>query len=135
MAEFGYHQLVDVHGELRNRALAAFRLIPQLADLSDAELLNASWPVWRLLVADLLDATDCPNCLGAGDLDDSGTPIECPTCGGDGWQYGAKFVEISKAPRDDGLPPPLDGRTDPTFPARPTRPKSVDAAAVDTRTR
>ena len=85
-----YAQLVDVHGPERAMAMASFRGIDALSSLSEAELMRAVWPCWQALVGALLDAKECPDCVGYGELTDG----ECPTCGGDGWTYGRRLRPI-----------------------------------------
>jgi len=130
MAEIGYPDLVDFHGSLRNQALSAFRLIPELAGLNDAELLTKVWPAWQHLVADLLDASDCPNCLGKGELDEQPNEIPCPTCDGDGWLFGRIFNDQIKPPRNPGLPP---ATTTNSPRDRPSRQPELDAASIPNR--
>jgi len=130
MAEIGYPDLVDIHGPLRNQGLAAFRLIPELAGLDDATLLSKAWPVWQLLVADLLDARDCPNCEGKGELGTLPNEILCPTCDSDGWTYGRAMSDAVHPEKNLALPPPPD-TSDPRD--RPSRPADVDAGSVGER--
>ena len=120
-----YHEYVDIHGPIRDQAIASFRLIPELAALSDAELLATTWEAYQMLVADLLDARDCPNCEGYGELDPGGGApwILCPTCGDDGWTYGRDAVEQPHPNKNEGLPPPPGGGNPRR---RPTRPTPID---------
>jgi hypothetical protein len=121
-----YHEYVDVHGAIRDQAIASFRLIPQLGGLTDEQILADTWDAYQMLIADLLDAQDCPNCEGHGELDPGGgNLILCPTCGEDGWTYGRVNSDTPHPPKNESLPPaPTGGGPK----RRPDRPAPIDTS-------
>lgn len=102
-----FAQLVDRHGPTRASAMQAFRHLPRYRDMPFAELMAETWPVWQQIVADLLDATDCPNCDGTSQL--GPTNIDCPTCDGVGYTFGRQIVDVTRPKFDSRLPPPSTG--------------------------
>jgi len=122
-----YHELVDVHGPVRNAAIAAFRLVPQLNSLSEREILDASWEAYQALVAEILDAQDCPNCGGRGELGEPPNEILCPTCGSDGWTYGRQMTDQAHPTLAPDLPDASPGTPN----LRPSRPAPLPTAALN----
>lgn len=127
MPDLTYAQLVDRHGPTRLQAMAAFRLIPQLAGLTDEELHVATFEAWQVIVADFLDQVDCPNCDGVGSLDEVPNEIICPTCNGDGSTYARRITTTTRAALDPALPAKTSTRRKLERPPRPL-PLDIDAS-------
>lgn len=124
-----FHELVDRHGALRSQGLAAFKLLPEFQEVTDAEIYRRTWEVWQQFIADLLDQVDCPNCFGAGTLGEEPDDVECPTCSGDGSTYSRQIVDVVRPVADPLLPAPTSTVVAPYRSTRPT-PLDIDAATT-----